>query len=151
MAYCTVDDIKKRLPEAVLIDLTDDEDAGEVDTDVVAAAIADADEEIDAYLSMRYALPFSSTPAIVTRLSTDLAVESLYGRRDHLELPKQLEKRIDAARRMLSAMAKGALKLDVPDAAEDSGFGPAASTSKSDRIFTMGKASDGSAGSLDNY
>ncbi len=151
MAYCTAEDIAKRLSENILIELTDDDDAGVVDADVVAAAIADADEEIDAFLSMRYTLPFSTTPAIVLRMSADLAVCRLYARRDHIELPKQWADRCQAGRRMLEKMAEGKLRLDVPDPAASSDDGVAVTASKSDRIFTIGKSSDGSSGSLDNY
>lgn len=149
MPYCTLADIEKRLPEAVLVDLTDDTGAGVVDTDAVDAAIGDADEEIDAFLAMRYALPFTAVPAIVLRMSADLSVCRLYARRDHLELPKQWADRCAAVRRMLEKFAEGKLKLDVPDSSTNADDGVAVTTSAADRIFSMGR--DGGEGSLDNY
>lgn len=151
MAYCTSGDITKRLPETIIIELTDDENAGVVDSDVVDAAIADADEEIDAFLSLHYTLPFDATPAIVLRMSADLAVCNLYARRDHVELPKQWADRCQATRRMLEKMAEGKLRLDVPDPASSSDDGVEATSSKSDRIFSIGKNSDSTSGTLDNY
>lgn len=151
MPYCTQADIQKRLPEQRLIDLTDDAGTGAVDTAVVDAAINDAGEEIDAYLSMRYALPFATVPAIVVRLAADLAVCNLYARRDHVELPKQWDSRCTASRKLLEQLAKGGLSLDVPEPAKASDDGVSATSATGDRIFSMGKASAGSTGSLDNY
>lgn len=151
MAYCTEGDISKRLPETILIELTDDDGVDVVNLDVVDAAIADADEEVDAFLSMHYTLPFDTTPALVKRMSADLAVCNLYARRDHLELPKQWADRCGATRRMLEKMAAGKLRLDVPDPASSSDDGVETTTVKSDRVFSLGRSSDGSSGTLDNY
>lgn len=151
MAYCTQSDIEKRLPEQTLIDLTDDAGAGSVDADVIAAAIADADEEIDAYLSMRYSLPFATTPAIVLRMSADLAACNLYARRDHIDLPKQWDERCKATRRMLEKLASGSLRLDVPDPSQSSDDGVSVTSDKDDRVFSIGKGSAGTTGTLDNY
>lgn len=151
MAYCELTDIEKRIPESVLVDLTDDAGAGTVDEDVVDAAIADADEEIDAWLGMHYSLPFETTPAMVLRMSADLSVCNLYARRDHLELPKQWSDRCAQARRTLERLADGRLVLDIPDPSADADNGIDTTAASSDRIFTMGRVSDGSSGSLDNY
>ena len=47
--YCILDDVKKQLPEAVIMSLTDDEIIGEIDETNFEKAIADADAEIDGY------------------------------------------------------------------------------------------------------
>lgn len=151
MAYCTLSDIEKRLPEADLLELTDDDGAGVVDEDKVDAAIADADEEIDAFLSVRYGLPFTTTPALVARFSATLAICNLYGRRTHLVLPEQLSDRCKETRRMLEQIAKGAIRLDVPDPATDSDAGVGVTTARDDRVFFIGRDSSGTTGSLDNY
>lgn len=151
MAYCTQGDIEKRIPEAVLIDLTDDDGIGAVASDAVDAAIADADEEIDAFLAIRYSMPFDATPAMVLRLSADLTVCNLYARRAHLDLPKQWETRCAQARRMLEKLADGRMALDVPEPATDSDGGVETIAASSDRVFSIGRSSDGSSGSLDNY
>jgi len=84
-------------------------------------------------------------------MSADLPVCNLFARRDHLELPKQWADRCGATRRMLEKMAEGKLQLDVPDPAGDDDGGPEATTTKNDRTFTIGRSSDGTSGSLDNY
>ncbi|MDX9785450.1 MAG: DUF1320 domain-containing protein [Desulfobacterales bacterium] len=150
MPYCTIADITWRVPENVLIQLTDTENGVEPNEAVVAAAIADADEEIDAYLSMHYRLPFATVPAMVLRLSADLAVCRLYARCNHIDLPSQWDARCKAARRMLEKMAEGKLRLDVPEPA-DVDAGVEVTSGRMDKIFTLGRPSDGSQGSLDNY
>jgi len=151
MAYCTQSDIEKQIPEDTLIELTDDDAVGAVDSDIVDRAIADADEEIDAYAAMRYSLPFDTTPALLRRMSVDLAICSLYLRRPHLEIPESRRERCSADRKLLEQIAKGYLKLDVPDPTADADAGIETTSAKSDRVFSIGRDSDSSTGSLDNY
>ena len=47
MAYCTLDDIKKLLPEESVLELTDDEALGSIVQGRVDEAIAQADAEIE--------------------------------------------------------------------------------------------------------
>jgi phage gp36-like protein len=150
MAYCAQDDILLKVDEDTLIRLTDDEDAGAVDADIVERAIADADEEIDSYLAARYALPFETVPNLVRRISVAIAICNLYGRRD-VELPEGRKDEGDWARKTLDRLAKGAMTLDAPDPAADSSAGIGVTTSKSDRVFSRGRSSDNSSGTLDNY
>ena len=151
MPYCTQTDIEKQIPEDTLIELTDDAGAGSVVTDVIDRAIADAGEEIDAFVSMQYSLPFATTPGLIRRMSVDFTICNLYARRPHLDIPESRKDRCDADRKLLEQIAKGKLKLDVPDPSKDADVGVEATTQKSDRIFSVGKTSDGSTGSLDNY
>jgi len=74
MAYCTQNDIELAISEDVLTQLTDDENAGSVDSDIVAAAIATADSEIDGYCAVKYTVPFTTVPAIVKALSLEIAI-----------------------------------------------------------------------------
>jgi phage gp36-like protein len=147
MAYCTSADILLILDSDTLVQLTDDANTGSVDTDVVNRAIADVDEEIDAYLSVRYSLPLSATPGLVRRLSAQMAVYQLYARKG--EVPQAHKDRAAAAVQLLDRLAKGQVKLDVPEPAEAVADGPQVSTSETDRIFTRGSGSAN--GTLDNY
>jgi len=54
MAYCTLEDLKEKVSEDVLIELTDDEDTGVIDTSRTDRAMADAESEIDSYCAARY-------------------------------------------------------------------------------------------------
>ena len=151
MAYSTQTDIEEQVSQAELIELTDDTGAGTVDTSAVARAIADADAEIDGYCGARYTVPFSPAPAMIRKLSVDIAVYNLFSRRSNLKLPDERQKRYDNAVRFLRDLSRGLISLGADAPAEpDSGL-PRASTNRDDRIFTTGKPSAGTSGSLDNY
>ena len=149
MSYCAQSDLLEQIDEGVLIQLTDDHDAGSVDSGVVTRAVADADAEIDAYCGTRYEVPFDPVPALVRKLSVDIAIYNLYARRKGV--PDDRQKRYDNAVRFLRdvSMGKATLGSDAP--ADDSDTGPEATSVKSDRIFSTGKTSDSSSGTLDNY
>jgi phage gp36-like protein len=149
MPYCTQSDILEQLDESELIQLTDDDDLGVVDVSVVTRAIADADAEIDGYCGTRYTVPFATVPDIIRKFSVDVAIYNLYARRRGA--PEDRKQRYDAALRFLRDIAKGVASLGVNAPADDDDSGPAVTTSKSDRVFTRGRSSDNSSGSLDNF
>jgi len=149
MSYSTQTDLLEQISESELIQLTDDADAGTVDSDAVSRAIVDADAEIDGYCGSRYDVPFSSTPVMIRKISVDISIYNLYARR--MGAPEDRKERYDNALRFLRDVGKGVISLggDAPDIDDDAG--PDISVVKSDRIFSSGRSSDGSSGSLDNY
>ena len=108
--YCTVSDIESRLSPHHLIELADDDNDGAADSPVVEAAIADADSLIDAHLRARYVLPFDPAPALLRKISADLAVDTLFARRRESASPRHAE-RAQAARDLLAAISRGELLL----------------------------------------
>jgi phage gp36-like protein len=114
MPYSTLSDVQDQLSEAELIGLTDDAGAGAVDADVVARAIADADEEIDGYVGSRVKVPLSPVPGIVRKVSVDTAIYNLYARR-HNSIPEIREKRYDNAMKFLAKVATGTISLGADD------------------------------------
>ena len=151
MDYSTQTDLEEQLSNAELIEFTDDAGSGSVDTSVVARAIADADAEIDSYCGSRYPTPFSPVPVIVRKYSVDMAIYHLCSRRAVLKLPEERKARYDNAIRFLRDVSRGLISLGADAPAEPSAGLPQATRTKDDRIFTLGKTSDGSAGTLDNY
>ena len=82
MPYCTQADIQNfEVTEKELVQLTDDDNIGDVDQAMVTAAIAKADAEIDAFCQGSYTVPFSPVPAIVRGWSATLAAFNLYRNR----------------------------------------------------------------------
>ncbi|WP_319521663.1 DUF1320 domain-containing protein [uncultured Desulfosarcina sp.] len=81
MAYCILDDLKEKVSEDVLIELTDDDDAGVIDTSRTDRAMADAEAEIDAYCASRYRVPLSPVPGIIRKFCVDIAIYNLFQRR----------------------------------------------------------------------
>lgn len=149
MAYCILADIQEQIPESDLIQLTDDSDTGAVDTTVTDRAIADADAEINGYCAERYAVPFSPVPDIVRKFSVDICIYNLFSRRQGAGEDRR--NRYNDAIRFLQNVAKGLVTLGVDSPAETTQDTVSVSTSKSDRIFSTGRKSDGSSGSLDGY
>lgn len=79
--YCSLDDIKKQIPEEAILQLTDDDALGVIDEAKVEEAISNAGALIDGYCSARYLIPFATVPAIIKPIAVDLAVYALYARR----------------------------------------------------------------------
>jgi len=113
--YCTIEDIKRQIPEATLRTLTDDEGTGEVNISRVEQAIADAGAEIDAYLQTQYKVPLSPVPEIVRKMAVDIAVYNLFSRRGFAEDSgdKVVQDRYKAAVRLLENIARGVVRLGV--------------------------------------
>jgi len=151
MSYCVQGDLLEQIAESELIELTDDAGSGSIDASVVSRAIADADAEIDSYCGTRYTLPFSPVPVMIRKLSVDIAIYNLYTRRSTLKMPEERQKRYDNAVRFLRDVAKGLITLGADAPAEPDDGLPQATKTKDDRVFTMGKKSDSSTGTLDNY
>jgi len=138
-AYCTQVDILEQLDEDILIQLTDDADAGIVDVDVVIRAIADADAEIDGYCGKRYSVPFATVPAIIRKFSVDMAIYNLYARRKGA--PEDREKRYNNAVKFLTNVSKGLISLgeNDPDSTPASN---APEIDDQDRLFTRASMED---------
>jgi phage gp36-like protein len=148
MPYCTESDILTEISEAELIGLTDDESTGAVIDAVVTAAIAKADALIDSYCGQVETVPFTTVPDIVQQHSVTIAIYFLYARRS--AVPENRAQNYKDAIAHLKDIATG--KASLPIAGEETGGDEIeASHTEEDRKFTMGKESDGSTGSLDNY
>ena len=137
MMYCTLDDLKKRLDEEVLVRLTDDTGTGEIDQAVVEEVIAQAQAEIDGYLEGRYQVPLEPVPVLLRRLCADIAVYLLFSRRGLEEAGPDgvVWKAYQAARDTLSRMAKGEIRIgsEVPPAR------PEILVESSERVFSREK------------
>lgn len=136
MAYSTLADIKKLIPEETLVQLTDDEGLAKINQARVDEAIAQADAEIDAYLGARYTVPFAApVPALPARLSSRMAVYHLYARKVE-EIPKTRVDQYNNVLRVLEKIAEG--KISIGDESADEGTNEV-QYSGEDRIFTRDK------------
>lgn len=114
MPYSTLTDIQDIIKEQFLIQLTDDENTGSVDTAKTDKAIADADELIDGYLRGRYTLPLSPVPGLIRKLSVDIAIFNLYSRRPEGDsTPELITDRFKSAVDTLKQIQKGVVSLGV--------------------------------------
>jgi len=133
MAYCTQTDILKQITEEQLIQLTDDNDTGSVDTAIVNDAILKADNVIDGYCAQRYTVPFSVVPGIIREISIDLALYHLFSRRVQT-IPKLRETRYENTMKLLKDIEAGRISLGVPAPAENPDR--KGSYDGNDRLFT---------------
>jgi len=137
--YSTQADILKQISEAELIQLTNDTVGATTIDDVnEAKARLDADEEIDSYLRKRYSLPLDPVPSRLNKLSVDIALYNLYGRRQRT--PEDVRIRYKDAIAFLKAVADGTASLGEDTPGTPAGT-PVNITSE-DRIFSRSKLSD---------
>ncbi len=82
MPYCTEEDLVKVLPEETLRQITDDERVGGSDelSTRIDEAIAQADGEIDTYLTGLVTLPIAPVLPIIRQCSCSIAIYNLYSR-----------------------------------------------------------------------
>lgn len=120
-----------------------------IDSSVITAAIADADNMIDSYCSAQYDIPFSTTPGILKKISVDLAIYNLFSRRRGASEHRKNNR--DEAIKFLKDVANGLVSLGSELPAHDEDAGPEASTNIDDRIFSRGRTSDSFVGTLDNF
>ncbi|MGE4545836.1 MAG: gp436 family protein [Pedobacter sp.] len=115
--YCGINDILERIPNEILIQLTDDANLGAVDLANVNAAIDRADSEIDAWCGGRYRVPFAQALSIIAELSADMAAYHLYSRRQEI-IPEARAMRYKDNVALLKEIAKGTVKLPGAAGAE---------------------------------
>lgn len=133
--YASTVDLGKRL-KRVYNDLYGDEN-GAVDADLASDDLAAASAEIDGYLASRYAVPVTAGASLILlkNLCLDLASDLAWLRTSGTEIPKDVTRRVDEARKRLKEYAEGSLRL--PDAQENaSGAGSAVIVKTSDPVFT---------------
>lgn len=110
MTYAIKQNLIDRFGEGELIQLTDRGGLGEVDAAVVDRALADADAEINGYLTARYILPLTSPlPTILEKLACDIARYQLYDKK----VTEAVETRYKNAVSMLRDVAAGRAQLGV--------------------------------------
>lgn len=136
MAYSTQSDLEKQLPQDLLTQLADDDGDGIIDGGIVPEAIQKADDEINAYVATRYAVPFSPVPTLIKTLSVDMAIWNLYARRRMDS--ETVTKRYDRAVKLLRDIAEGKASVgETPGPAESETGLPEVSTTVHDgRMFT---------------
>lgn len=110
MAYSTLEDLKTYMPERHLLQLTDQDDVGEIDEEIVDDAISRADNMIDAYLRGRYPSPITGTvPSEIKDISTKLAAYNLYRKNMQMTLPEMVKDEYKDAMQLLKDIQSGKL------------------------------------------
>jgi phage gp36-like protein len=140
MSYATPDDMIARFPNRDLVQLTnEDPNLTEVDRIVTQRALDDASAEIDGYIESRFALPLADPPAVLARLTCDIAMYRLQALRPLHDL-EDARKRYEDAVAMLTRVARGEVTLGIaPDSAEPPLAGAVETVEGPQRVFTRDK------------
>lgn len=109
MTYATQQHMIDRFGSQELILLTDKVNAVAINAEVLGVAFADADAEINSYLSSRYVLPLTQTSPELVRMACDIARYRLFDTKA-IEVVKI---RYDDAIRKLRDVAKGVASLGI--------------------------------------
>lgn len=111
MSYCNAADLVNQFGQTELIELTDRENLGTVSDEVVSAAVARTDAEIDGYLRGRYDLPLPAAAAAqVNGIACDVTRYRLFGAR----ATEEVRARYKDAAAWLRDVAAGRVRLLIP-------------------------------------
>lgn len=131
MAYCDQQGLADRFGEAELLSVADRDDDGIIDADIVAGALTDAQDEIDAYLATRYETPVPDpVPGLLVRLCADIARYRLYDDNPLDEVRERYDRAVTALRDIANGKAR--LPVSTPTAT----FDVVAERGELDRTFT---------------
>ncbi|MBI1214548.1 MAG: DUF1320 domain-containing protein [Alphaproteobacteria bacterium] len=134
MTYATQGDMVTRYGEDQLIELTDraDPPAGVIDAAIMAAALADADAKINAYISRRYTLPLAETPALL-RQTAEAISYFILSRGRHSTQDREA---YDDALKQLADLGTGAATLNIPTGEEPASSAARAAETGPGRVFS---------------
>jgi phage gp36-like protein len=142
MSYIDQPGMVGRFSEVDLLTVADRDDDGELDTELIDLAAADASSTIDSYLAVRYVVPVTADPLpeMLVRLAGDITRYLLYKNNPLSEVTTRYE----AAMRELRDLASGRANLigATPALSGSGTFQYAASKGASDRQFTASTLSD---------
>lgn len=138
MSYCELADIITELSTATVAQLTDDTSGTSLVTATVTTAITAADDEINAYCRPKHTVPFSSTPNLIKRLSVNLTVCNLYGRRRESDnfSNDELDKRYERVLRTLRDIAKGIIEIDDSTSFQNTAGNYTSNKTSLDKVYT---------------
>jgi len=137
MMYCIIDDIKKQVQDCTLIEITDDDLTGQINTNLIDEAILYAQTLIDGYLRGRYTLPLQTLPEIVKIPAVDLSIYRLYSRRFHTDMPDSINDKYKNSIKLLEQIQKGIVSLGIETAGTPPELGEyRTNKAYEDRIFT---------------
>lgn len=111
MTYASQEQLVARFGAQTLVSLTDRAvpPTGEIDTAVVAQALADTDAMIDGYLAGRYQLPLVDVPALLRDPALAIAIYKL-----HTFAPDpKIKDDYELALKQLRDISSGVIKLGV--------------------------------------
>jgi phage gp36-like protein len=118
VAYATQTDlVPLRMSQKDLIELTDDANTGQVNTQIVAAALEEASGRVDSYCRARYVTPLQQSDTVKS-LTLDIAVYLLFSRRRETRISDTVQQRFQQAMDFLKDISSAKASLDQPATAQ---------------------------------
>lgn len=134
--YATINDFILRVGEFQAMQLTDRDNAGEVNQEVLTIALSDSSSQIDGYLVGRYALPLKTIPQNLTRICCDLTRYRLASMSD-VSITEEIIERYKLSLRELEGIASGKVSLGIAeDEQASTGENTVIFTNVSNRVFS---------------
>jgi len=141
MPYSSEAIVLEKISDDELVGLTDDANSGSKDSAKVDAAIAEADEIVDAYVGKVKAVPLSPVPGLIEKLSATIAIWKLHERRGAENEVR--ERAYDGAIKTLEKISKRIVTLGEEEAqATVSADAPSVAYKSKDAVFTESKLSN---------
>lgn len=142
MTYVTKQQLIDRFGERELIQLTDrtNRPATTIDDDVVDGAVTDAEALVDGYIGKVYELPLSSAPAVLTRISADIARYYLHGKSADKDGP--VHRAYLEAKGWLRDVSRGLVQIDAEGITLAAAGGGSVRAKPADRVFTRASLKD---------
>ena len=142
MSYCTYEDIQGHIPEARLVEVTDDlapNATGEVKVAIVEKAIKESSTLIDSYVRKRFPRPFQSVPEVLRMVCVDLSIYNLYERVTELNITDGMKLRYDNAIKLLIRIADGEqdIGVDPDEPVTETGFSVASKVDGEPAMFSL--------------
>jgi phage gp36-like protein len=134
--YCAQADLLVAIPRNELIQLTDVDDDGSVNSATVTAAIGEAEADLDAYISRRRDVPVSPVPDKLKYLAVRWTLYVLHRYRRSVTEDMETDHKRDVD--WLTAYAEGDGSLGDDDDPHSPGVGSAKQDSP-DRVWTRGE------------
>ncbi len=118
MNYCTLDDIRGHVPDARLVEVTDDltpNADGEIKENIVVKAIEESSTLIDAYIGKRFRLPLPRIPRVLRMICVDLTIYNLYERLTEMSITEGMKLRYNNAIALLKRIADGEVSIGIDE------------------------------------
>lgn len=138
--YASVNDFILRVGEYQAMQLTDRENIGEVNQEVLSVALSDSTSQIDGYLLGRYRLPLKMVPQNLVRICCDLTRYRLASMSD-VSITEEIIERYKLSLRELESIASGKVSLGVAESEQQSaGENTVIFTNQANRVFSRDHA-----------
>lgn len=133
MAYLDEEKLFKYIPREKVIELTDDDNLGSVDSQVLEAVISKSTDEFENYLRDKFLSLPDPLPGMLESVLADIVIYNLYKRRFQTQMPESITQIYNMAINKLEKIRDNVIDINLPKPSE-AGFIKINKT-ENDRLF----------------